>query len=378
MPIFLALLVVLLNMTAFRGSKVLVSLFALELGSGQIMLGVIVALYSLCPILLALYAGRLSDRLGVGRPLALGSLGIALSLALPGVLPSLPALYVSALLIGFSHVFYNVSMQNLVGMLSTPETSTRNFSNLSLVIASGGFAGPLLAGFAIDELGHAAAYLCLAVTPAISAVLMFGARRRLAALRGGKSKNSGEAGGYAVGLLSNVPLRRTLITSGIILTAIDLFQFYMPVYGHAIGLPASTIGVVLAMFAAASFIVRIIMPRLVDRFGDESVLTASIFIAAGTYLLFPLFESGVLLAVIAFLLGMGTGCGQPLTLMMIYARAPEGRSGEAMGLRMTINNVTHLGVPLLFGAIGTAFGVAPVFLANAAMLAASGALSRRR
>lgn len=377
MPIFLALLVVLLNMTAFRGSKVLVSLFALELGSGQIMLGVIVALYSLCPILLALYAGRLSDRFGVGRPLALGSLGIALSLALPGVLPSLPALYVSALLIGGSHVFYNVSMQNLIGMLSTPETSTRNFSNLSLVIASGGFAGPLLAGFAIDALGHAAAYLCLAVTPAISAVLMFGARRRLAALRGGRSKGGGEAG-YAVGLLGNVPLRRTLITSGIILTAIDLFQFYMPVYGHAIGLPASTIGMVLAMFAAASFIVRIIMPRLVDRFGDEPVLTASIFIAAATYLLFPLVESGVLLAAIAFLLGMGTGCGQPLTLMMIYARAPEGRSGEAMGLRMTINNLTHLGVPLLFGAIGTAFGVAPVFLANAAMLAASGALSRRR
>lgn len=377
MPTFFVLLVVLFNMTAFRGSKVLVSLFALDLGSGQIMLGVIVALYSLCPILLALYAGRLSDRLGVRWPLTLGSLGIALSLALPGVLPSLPALYVSALLLGASYVFYSVSVQNLIGMLSTPETSTRNFSNLSLVIASGGFAGPLLAGFAIDALGYAAAYLCLAVTPVISAALMFGARQRLAALRGGKSKNSEEAG-YAVGLLSNVPLRRTLITSGIILTAIDLFQFYMPVYGHAIGLSASTIGMVLAMFAAASFIVRIIMPRLVDRFGDEPVLTASIFIAAATYLLFPLVESGVLLAVIAFLLGMGTGCGQPLTLMMIYARAPEGRSGEAMGLRMTINNLTHLTVPLLFGAIGTAFGVAPVFLANAAMLAASGTLSRRR
>lgn len=377
MPIFLVLLVVLLNMTAFRGSKVLVSLFALELGSGQIMLGLIVALYSLCPMLLALYAGKLSDRLGVRWPLALGSLGIALSLVLPGVLPSLHTLYVSALLIGASHVFYNVSVQNLVGMLSTPATSTRNFSNLSLVIASGGFAGPLFAGFAIDALGYAVAYLCLAVTPAISAALMFGARRRLAALRGGKSKNSEEAV-YAVGLLGNVPLRRTLITSGIILTAIDLFQFYMPIYGHTIGLSASTIGMVLAMFAAASFLVRIIMPRLVDRFGEEPVLTASIFIAAATYLLFPLVESGLLLAAIAFLLGMGTGCGQPLTLMMIYARAPEGRSGEALGLRMAINNLTHLTVPLLFGAIGTAFGVAPVFLANAAMLAASGTLSRRR
>jgi len=377
MPIFVVLLVVMLNMSAFRGSKVLVSLFALELGSGQIMLGVIVALYSLCPMLLALYAGKLSDRFGVRWPLALGSLGIALSLILPGVLPSLTMLYVSALLIGASHVFYNVSVQNLVGMLSTPETRTRNFSNFSLCIASGGLVGPLLAGFAIDAVGHAWAYVCIAVTPLISAVIMFRARAALAAMRAARPKKDEEAV-YAVGLLQNVPLRRTLITSGIILTAIDLFQFYMPIYGHAIGLSASAIGAVLAMFAAASFIVRIVMPQLTARFGEEQVLTASIFIAAAIYLFFPLIQSGVILAAIAFVLGMGTGCGQPLTLMMIHARAPAGRSGEALGLRMAINNLTHVVVPLLFGALGTAFGVAPVFLANAVMLGAGGVLSRRR
>jgi len=147
-------------------------------------------------------------------------------------------LYLSALLIGASHVFYNIAVQNLIGTLSTTnEARTRNFSNFSLVIASGGFVGPLIAGVAIDTVGHAIAYLMIAAGPATTAAIMFSARRRLDALRGGKSKGEEEAV-YAVGLLSNVPLRRTLITSGIILTAIDLFQFYMPIYGHAIGLSA--------------------------------------------------------------------------------------------------------------------------------------------
>lgn len=376
MSIHVALFVVLLNMCAFRGSKVLVSLFALDLGAPQIMLGVIIALYSLCPTLLALYAGKLSDRLGVRWPLVLGCLGIALSLLLPGLLPSLYTLYLSALLIGFSFVFYNVSVQNLIGMLSSPEARTRNFSNLSLMIASGGFIGPLIAGFSIDNFGYAIGYLAISVLPVISAVILFSARRGLAALSGARAKS--EEAGYAVGLLSNPPLRRTLITSGIILAAIDLFQFYMPIYGYAIGLSASAIGMVLAMFAAAAFIVRTILPQIVAHFGEEPVLIGSIFIAAGTYLLFPLVESGILLGAIAFLLGLGTGCGQPLTLMMIYARAPEGRSGEALGLRMTINNLTHIVVPLFFGTLGTAFGVTPVFLANAIMLGASGMLSRRR
>lgn len=378
MPIYLALLVLLLNMSAFRASKVLVSLFALELGAPQIMLGVIIALYSLCPMLLALYAGRLIDRLGVRWPITLGCVGIALSLALPGLLPQLPMLYLSALLIGASWVFYNVAVQNVVGMLSTPETRTRNFSNLSLMMASGGFVGPLMAGLAIDHLGHAVAYLCIAVFPVLSVTILVVSRKKLAALRGGKAKvdEGGSFGG--IDLLRNPPLRRTLITSGIILTAIDLFQFYMPIYGHGLGMSASAIGFVLAMFALASFIVRIALPQMAARFGEERMLTVAIFMAAATYLLFPLVESQLLLAAIAFLLGLGVGCGQPLTLMLIYARAPEGRSGEVLGLRMAINNLTHIAVPLFFGAVGTGFGVAPVFLANAVMLGVGGIVSRRR
>ena len=377
MRMSLVFLVILLNMSGFRGSKVLVSLFALELGAAQIMLGVIAAFYSLCPMLLALYAGKLTDRIGVMRPVILGSLGISLSLTLPGLMPHLPVLYLSAILIGASHVFYNVAVQNLVGLLSSPADRTRNFSNLSLCIASGGFLGPIIAGFVIDHIGHATGYLCLAVLPGLSAALLFHSRHKLSALRGTHAKKEKEAV-YSAGLLRHPPLRRVLITSGIILTAIDLFQFYMPIYGHKIGLSATAIGFVLASFAGASFLVRIIMPRIVSRLGEERVLLISIFMASVTYLFFPWIEQGTLLVIIAFLLGLGTGCGQPLTLMMIYERAPSERTGEAIGLRMAINNLTHIVVPLFFGALGSAFGVAPVFLANSAMLATGGFLIRRR
>jgi hypothetical protein len=64
--------------------------------------------------------------------------------------------------------------------------------------------------------------------------------------------------------------------------------------------------------------------------------------------------------------------------MLIYDRAPEGRSGEALGLRLTLNNFMHVAIPLIFGSIGTVFGVAPVFLANAAVMTAGGLISRKR
>jgi hypothetical protein len=77
-------------------------------------------------------------------------------------------------------------------------------------------------------------------------------------------------------------------------------------------------------------------------------------------------------------LGLGMGCSQPLSLMLIYDRAPPGRSGEALGLRLTINNFMHIAVPMIFGSLGTAFGVAPVFITNAAFLTAGGILTRKR
>lgn len=375
MSIYVVFLIVLCNMTSFRGSKVLVTLFAIELGAPQFYIGVVIALYSLFPLLLALYAGRLSDRLGVRPPMLAGSLGLATGLLLPYLSPTLPALYASAALIGASHVFYNVSVQNLVGALDSAEDRTRNFTNYALVMAVGSLAGPLVAGFSIDRFGHATTYLYLAALPLVAAAIIAFARRP--GRQGGtKSPHEGHAV-HAGQLLSNVALRRTLIPSAIILTGTDLFQFYMPIYGHAAGLSASAIGIVLGAFAAAAFVVRLVVPELARRWSAEAVLVGSLYVGALAYLMFPLFESAVLLSATAFVLGLGMGCGQPLTLTLIYSRAPEGRSGEALGLRLTINNFMHIAVPLAFGTIGSAFGVAPVFLANALILGAGGVLTRR-
>ena len=376
MSAWVALLIVLFNMTSFRASKVLVTLFGIELGAAQFFIGILVATYSIFPMLLALYAGQLSDRLGVRLPMICGSVGMVGGLAFPFFYSEMPALYVSAALLGGSHVFYNVSMQNLIGGLGGPEDRTRNFNNYSLVMAAGSFIGPLAAGFSIDLAGHARTYLLFAFVPLVS-IALIAAAKGIGRPRGADA-SAGAHAAQGKGLLSSAPLRRTLITSAVVLTGIDLFQFYMPIYGHYVGLSASGIGVVLSMFAAAAFVIRIALPAMARRWGEERLLTWSLFIGAATYVLFPFFDSTLALAAVAFGLGLSLGLGQPLSLMLIYASSPSGRTGEALGLRMTINNFTHIVVPLVFGALGTALGVAPVFVANALMLAGGGALARRR
>jgi predicted MFS family arabinose efflux permease len=170
-------------------------------------------------------------------------------------------------------------------------------------------------------------------------------------------------------------LRRTLIMSGVTLTGIELFTFYFPVYGRSIGLSASAIGIVMSSYAVAAFIVRMGMHTAARRIGETGVLTASLFMAGVTFLLVPLVSQAALLALVAFLLGLGLGCAQPLTILLTYNHAPEGRSGEALGMRLTVNKLTQILVPLIFGGMGSAFGLIPVFWANGAFLLAGGVVS---
>jgi predicted MFS family arabinose efflux permease len=165
--------------------------------------------------------------------------------------------------------------------------------------------------------------------------------------------------------------------SGVTLTGIELFSFYLPIYGRSIGVSPAAIGMVLSCYAVAGFIVRSMLHRLAKRFTEAGVLTASLFLAAAAYAAVPVLAHGALLAAAAFALGLALGSAQPLTIILTYNNAPAGRSGEALGMRIMANKVTQIGVPLAFGGLGAALGAAPVFLATGAFLLGAGLLSLR-
>ena len=176
-------------------------------------------------------------------------------------------------------------------------------------------------------------------------------------------------------MLAAKGLWQVLATSSLVVTGTDLFQFYLPIYGHGIGLSASAIGVVLAMYSAAAFVVRLIISRLIGWLSERRVLAYAFFIGAASLMLVPFFKSAVVLATISFVFGLGMGCSQPITMMMTFSNSSEGRSGEALGLRTTLNHLTKVLVPVMFGSIGSAFGLFPVFWINALMLTSGGAVT---
>ena len=371
MAVYLAVLLSVLQGISMRGAKILLSLSALAAGASPFEVGVLAAMFAAFPLLLAVYAGKISDRIGVRVPILAGSAIMALGILSPLALGGLAGLLAASALIGLGHIFFHVSIHNLIGGYAAGEARTRNFATFALGASVAAFIGPSLGGFSIDLWGFRPTHMLIAAIAIVPALLLFAMPGIVPPhVAHSKQERSG-----SLELLRNPGLRRTLVMSGVTLTGIELFTFYFPVYGRAVGLSASAIGMVMSSYAVAAFLVRMGMPRATRSLGETGVLTASLFIAGGTYMLVPMVSEAPLLAAIAFLLGIGLGCAQPLTIILTYNHAPPGRSGEALGLRLTVNKMTQIAVPLAFGAMGSAFGLLPVFWANGAFLLTGGVIS---
>ncbi|HJS77036.1 MAG TPA: MFS transporter [Burkholderiales bacterium] len=375
MTVYLVVLLSILNSIGQRGSKVAISLYALELGAGAAAVGVLAALFATFPLLLAVQAGKISDRFGVRIPIICGALTMAAGLAVAYTVSDIHWLFVCPALIGLGHIFFHVSIHNLVGSLGADAERTRNFATFALGSSLAAFVGPSLAGFAIDLAGFRAAFAILAAVAGVPALIVLLYRSLIPTRMRHEEEEQARS---AFDLLAIPALRRTLIMSGVTLTGIELFSFYLPIYGRSIGLAPSVIGMILSSYAVAGFIVRSFMHRLAQRYTEVGVLTGSLFVAALAYFIVPGLADGWLLAAAAFALGLALGSAQPLTIILTYNHAPAGRSGEALGMRIMANKVTQIAVPLAFGGFGAALGAVPVFLATGAFLLVAGLTSLKR
>jgi MFS family permease len=363
------------NHVVLAGSRVAVSLDALAMDAGAATVGVLLALYAALPALLAIPAGRLADRMGVRRPMLAGSCGIALGAALPFLVPGLPALFVAALLIGVSFMAFQVAAQYATGEMSGPEARVRNFGLLALGYSVSSILGPTLVGFAIDHGGFRATFAVLMLVPLVPIAILAGNRLPLP---GPHPAHAAHPLARALDLVTHAGLRRAFVINALISLAWELHTIFVPIYGDAIGLSASMIGVILGTFATATFVVRLLMPLIARRVSEHQALTAALFVAGAVYIAYPFSRSVATLMALSFCLGLGIGIGQPMVMALLHRHAPPGRMGEAAGVRMSLINSMAVAVPLMFGAFGSTFGLAPVLWSVGVCLTTGGWFTRRR
>jgi MFS family permease len=348
---------------------------ALELGVPASWLGVLSGSFALVPLVLALPAGHIVDRLGERRVMFAGSLLMcAAGTVLLALGHTVPGLVAGSVVLGTAHLGAIVGQQALVANSTTTGRMDSAFGYYTFAASLGQAAGPLMiVAFGgtqaipdttpIFQAGIAVAIALFALTFAIEST----------------RTERGPATTENVGVrqLLRLPgLTGALLTACTVLAAVDISLVYLPALGAEHRIASSLIGTLLVLRAASSMASRFFLGRLSEAIGRRRLLILSIFGAAAgiTVAAAPVPVWLLLLAVTVA--GFGLGVGQPLTMSWLAESAPPGARGRAMSLRLTGNRAGQVIIPGAIGMVAAGLGAAGVLWVTAAGLALTGVLAR--
>lgn len=360
---------------ALGAARVTTSLYALAMHASEFTVGTLIALFAVFPMLLAVSMGRVIDRIGVKRPLIAGCAVASAGVLVAALLKAIVALYVAAVLIGTGFMAIFIAVQHAVGSLLPADEKAAGYSKLSVGFSVSSFTGPLVAGFTIDHAGHAIAFLACGLFTL--AALLLACSRTLAGLPMQASAPQSKRGS-PLQLLRQRELRGVYLVGIVLAAAWDLFTFVTPIRGTQLGFSASTIGLILASFSAATFAVRVAMPGIARRYHEWQVLAGALAAAALCYLLLPFMQQPLTMAAAAFALGLALGSGQPNVLALLHLGAPPGRGAEAIAIRTSLGNLSAVSLPLAFGAAGATLGLFAVFWGLGVVIACAVPVAARR
>jgi MFS family permease len=348
-------------------TRVTASLWVLGQGYGEASVGMLLSLFAVAPIVLSLWAGRLADRHGLHRPVGVGVTIAFVGALLAAAVQQLWAIALGCLLCGGAVAMAGVAMQREAGLMAEqPGELKKIFSWMALGPALSNALSPIVAGLLIDHVGMTAAFAFATVLPLVAWALARKVPRNPPKVY---TKSFREPAAWD---LFRLPVYRRLLIVNLALSAgWDAHSFVVPVVGHARGLSASSIGLVLGSFATAATVVRLAIVRFADDIDEARALRSAMVVAMLTFVAYAWLPGTLGLMLGSALLGVALGSVQPMVLAMLHRATPPERHGQALGLRMLTLNGATVGMPMGFGMLAAATALAaPMWVMAAALLAA--------
>lgn len=357
---------------SMAATRVTASLLVLERGYPEWIVGVLLSLFAVAPIGLSLWAGRLADRHGLHRPLSVG-VAMGLAGALVAVLTQHPvALAIAALATGGAVAVAAVGIQREAGLMARDASDLKRvFSWIALGPALSNAVAPVVVGLLIDHIGFRSGFVFAALLPLLAWWLGQRVPKGPSSAVWKPDEDSRGRPRGALSLLRVSPLRQLLLVNLALSSCWDAHSFAVPVLGHARGLSASSIGLILGSFALAATVVRLAISRWADHLDEKRALRAAMALATVVCAVYYWLPGAAGMMLGSALLGLALGSVQPMILAMLHQVTPGDRHGQALGLRMLATNAATIVMPVSFGALAAAtVPAAPLWLMGSLVLAA--------
>lgn len=353
---------------AWQMSVPAVPLLALNLGASPFWIGLVVGVRAILPLVLALPAGWLTDRLPSRELQAAASLTMLAATTLMWRANSIIAVIVGQALLGLAVMIASVVGQALIALATNPRARDRVYGSYSFIIALASVLGPGLGGLFIRWSGPGGAMLvacAFALLSLLQALRLPSRGALVATARTGPAQP-------AFSVLQTPAVLFSLMIGFLVFFGYSLQSSFYVLFLHRAGFDSVTIGLLLAFAGAATISIRPLLAYVTGRVGRTRLL-AVVCLALGAGLgLIPV-TGGSLAgqAGLAALIGLAYGLSQPLTITVISHAVPGNTLGLAFAWRQIFQRAGELVSPLVLGLVVSVAGLAAAFWSAATVLMAA-------
>jgi MFS family permease len=367
----------------------IIPLWAVLIGANATEVGLLVGIRSLLPGLLAIHGGVLIDRYGPRRIMIVFITVIIVMAPLYTLLPWFVPLLIMQTVIGLALTLQWVGAQTTIAHLSKGDTTY--LGRFSFASRVGTFIAPVVFGLLWDLTTPTVCFIGVSVwAAAMLALTLAISNDAPAATKAAQNTAQAQpAGGLVRSLMPRLSdYRDTLALCAIPAIAISIAACFLRnstssiqgsiyiVYLTEIGLTGTVIGILFAAVEGAAGLGSLVAGRASRHFSPFAMLAGSTAAAIALIAVTPLLGG-----VVAFLLfaqvarGLIQGIHQPVVFSIQAKAVPRERQGATVALRVTVNRISAITVPVVMGILADTFGIsASFFVLGGVLLAGTGVL----
>jgi MFS family permease len=355
------------NGNLFNLVAIVMPLWALSLDASPLMIGIILGSRQALLIFLAIHGGALMDRFGARSVIVVMGLIGVVSMALFPLFPFVAAAVALQMLSGLSESVSWIGVQALVGqaMKGNPTHTGR----MTFVARIGGFLGPPLIGGAWDLWAAPGAFAALTGWVAAGLVSAW----LVPAFGVGAAETAAATPVEKARLIDLLPrpsdyleTLRLMASAGVALVVIATVTrqmgsgvqatFYV-VWLDRIDISGAAIGTLFSLSSALSAVSALVVGPLARRVSRTWLLLFWVLVSILCMAVTPLLGPYWLIAAVIGLRGVAQGFNLPLLISIMAQSVGPQDQAKAVALRITVNRINALVVPVLMGAIAEVGGL---------------------
>jgi MFS transporter, DHA1 family, multidrug resistance protein len=347
----------------------LVPVFAVELGAGGFLVGLIIASFNIARAIFSPFVGRISDRWGRKNFIVTGLLFYAVISLFYAFAKNAQSLIFIRFIHGLATVIVIPVAMALAADIAPRQKLGLYMGTLNMAIMLGIGVGPAMGGMIRDRFGMNTAFYsmgALAILTCLLVVLRIPSDKESFGSRGGQSAVSIKK------ILSHRVVLGIFIMRFFSACGQGTVYTFLPILALQLSLTSSQVGIILTANILIIALLQRSCGRIADRVNPKYLIIMGTFLSGMTVFGMPLVEGFWMILLLNILMGMANGFSQPGGLVI------TGQFGRSMGMAsiMSVMDAAwSLGMivsPILSGIILDVSGLSHVFIIGSILIMAGG------